>query len=146
MHQSVSSSRIFHPGAIITMPWSLMLSLHHGMEIASPRYAQSGARHELRSYAAYFGIPVENVVIRSPFLGGGFGSKAIINGPQMLAIAAARQLNRPVKLALSRAQMYGPVGHRGQTWQTLRMGMDENGKLRPFIIAPSRPHQALMTF
>lgn len=81
------------------------------------------------SYAAYFGIPVENVVIRSPFLGGGFGSKAIINGPQMLAVAAARQLNRPVKLALSRAQMYGPVGHRGQTWQTLRMGMSENGKL-----------------
>lgn len=82
------------------------------------------------SYAAYFGIPVENVVIRSPFLGGGFGSKAILNGPQMLAIAAARKLNRPVKLALTRAQMYGPVGHRGQTWQTLRMGMDESGKLK----------------
>jgi xanthine dehydrogenase YagR molybdenum-binding subunit len=81
------------------------------------------------SYAAYFGIPAENVVIRSPFLGGGFGSKAILNGPQILAIVAARMLNRPVKLALTRAQMYGPVGHRGRTWQKLRIGTDNDGRL-----------------
>ena len=81
------------------------------------------------SYAAYFGIPPENVLIRSPFLGGGFGSKAILNGPQILAMIAARMLKRPVKLVLTRAQMYGPVGHRGQTWQTLRIGTDEQGRL-----------------
>lgn len=81
------------------------------------------------SYAAYFGIPAENVLIRSPFLGGGFGSKAILNGPQILAIAAARMLNRPVKLALTRSQMYGPVGHRGRTWQRLRLGTDFRGRL-----------------
>lgn len=81
------------------------------------------------SYAAYFGIPPENVVIRSPFLGGGFGSKAILNGPQILAMIAARMLGRPVKLALSRSQMYGPVGHRGNTWQTLRIGMDGEGRI-----------------
>ena len=81
------------------------------------------------SYAAYFGIPAENVLIRSPFLGGGFGSKAILNGPQILAILAARMLKRPVKLALTRAQMYGPVGHRGHTWQKLRIGTDGDGRL-----------------
>ncbi|MGF7162771.1 xanthine dehydrogenase YagR molybdenum-binding subunit [Rhodoligotrophos appendicifer] len=81
------------------------------------------------SYAAYFGIPPENVLIRSPFLGGGFGSKAILNGPQILAILAARMLKRPVKLVLTRAQMYGPVGHRGQTWQKLRIGTDNAGRL-----------------
>ena len=81
------------------------------------------------SYATYFGIPPENVTIRSPFLGGGFGSKAIINGPQILAILAARTLKRPVKLVLSRAQMYGPVGHRGGTWQKLRIGLDNDGQL-----------------
>lgn len=81
------------------------------------------------SYATYFGIPPENVTIRSPFLGGGFGSKAIINGPQILAILAARTLQRPVKLVLSRAQMYGPVGHRGATWQKLRIGLDNDGHL-----------------
>ena len=81
------------------------------------------------SYATYFGIPPENVTIRSPFLGGGFGSKVIINGPQILAILAARALKRPVKLVLSRAQMYGPVGHRGGTWQKLRIGLNNDGQL-----------------
>ncbi len=81
------------------------------------------------AYGAYFGIPPENVLIRSPFLGGGFGSKAILNGPQILAILAARMLDRPVKLALTRAQMYGPVGHRAQTWQKLRIGTDSEGRL-----------------
>ncbi|MGO4832587.1 xanthine dehydrogenase family protein molybdopterin-binding subunit, partial [Rhizobiaceae sp. 2RAB30] len=81
------------------------------------------------AYGAYFGIPPENVLIRSPFLGGGFGSKAILNGPQILAILAARMLDRPVKLALTRAQMYGPVGHRAQTWQKLRIGTDKEGRL-----------------
>jgi xanthine dehydrogenase YagR molybdenum-binding subunit len=81
------------------------------------------------AYAAYFGIRAENVLIRSPFLGGGFGSKAILNGPQILAILAARMLKRPVKLVLTRAQMYGPVGHRGATWQNLRLGMDDRGHL-----------------
>ena len=81
------------------------------------------------AYAAYFGIPPENVLIRSPFLGGGFGSKAILNGPQMLAIMAARMVGRPVKLSLTRAQMYGPVGHRGRTWQNLRLGVDDAGRL-----------------
>ena len=81
------------------------------------------------SYGAYFGIPAENVLIRSPFLGGGFGSKAILNGPQILGILAARLLDRPVKLVLTRAQMFGPVGHRGETWQTLRLGTDAEGRL-----------------
>jgi xanthine dehydrogenase YagR molybdenum-binding subunit len=81
------------------------------------------------AYAAYFGIPAENVLIRSPFLGGGFGSKAILNGPQILAILASRMLDRPVKLVLTRAQMYGPVGHRGHTWQKLRIGTDGGGRL-----------------
>jgi xanthine dehydrogenase YagR molybdenum-binding subunit len=78
--------------------------------------------------AAYFGIPADNILVRSPFLGGGFGSKAIVNGPQILTILAARMLQRPVKLALTRAQMFGPVSHRGRTWQTLRMGTDKDGR------------------
>ncbi len=79
--------------------------------------------------AGYFGIPAENVHIRSPFLGGGFGSKAVINAPQILACLAARKTGRPVKLVLSRAQMYGPVGHRGATKQTLKLGIAADGRL-----------------
>ena len=81
------------------------------------------------SFAGFFGIPAENVLIRSPYLGGGFGSKAILHGPQLLAILAAREIGRPVKLVLRRDQMYGPVGHRGATWQRLRLDMDAGGRL-----------------
>jgi xanthine dehydrogenase YagR molybdenum-binding subunit len=79
--------------------------------------------------AGLFGIPRENVFIRSPFLGGGFGSKGLISGPQVLGILAARLVGRPVKLVLRRDQMYGPVGHRAQTRQTIRLGADRQGAL-----------------
>ncbi|MBP0615210.1 xanthine dehydrogenase family protein molybdopterin-binding subunit [Jiella mangrovi] len=81
------------------------------------------------AFGAWFGIPPENVTIRSPFLGGGFGSKAIVFGGQVLTVLAAKMLGRPVKYALRRDQMYGPVGHRGATRQAFRMGMDAEGKL-----------------
>jgi xanthine dehydrogenase YagR molybdenum-binding subunit len=79
--------------------------------------------------AGLFGIPLENILIRSPFLGGGFGSKGMISGPQVLGILAARLVGRPVKLVLRREQMYGPVGHRAPTRQTLRLGTDRQGAL-----------------
>ena len=77
--------------------------------------------------ATLFGIRAENIHIRSPFLGGGFGSKGLLNGPQVLGILAARLTGRPVKLVLRREQMYGPVGHRAPTRQTIRMGADDEG-------------------
>lgn len=80
-------------------------------------------------FAAFFGVPPENVLIRTPFIGGGFGSKALVTGAYVLAILAARKLGRPVKLALRRDQMFGPVGHRGATRQTLRLGLDAEGRL-----------------
>jgi xanthine dehydrogenase YagR molybdenum-binding subunit len=79
--------------------------------------------------AGLFGIAPENVLIRSPFLGGGFGSKGFVSGPQVLGILAARLVGRPVKLVLRREQMYGPVGHRAPTRQTFRMGADRQGAL-----------------
>ncbi|HQT75762.1 MAG: dehydrogenase [Rhodospirillales bacterium 20-64-7] len=79
--------------------------------------------------AGLFGIEPTAVHIRSPFLGGGFGSKGLISGPQILGIMAARLVGRPVKLVLQRAQMYGPVGHRAPTRQTMRLGADDQGRL-----------------
>ena len=77
--------------------------------------------------AGLFGISPDDITIRSPFLGGGFGSKGLLNGPQALGILAARLVGRPVKLVLRREQMYGPVGHRAPTRQLIRMGTDEAG-------------------
>lgn len=81
------------------------------------------------AYAYFFDIPPENVTIRGPYLGGGFGSKAFPVGPIVLAILAARSAGRPVKLMLTRQQMFGPVGHRGATRQRLRLGIDDTAAL-----------------
>ena len=79
--------------------------------------------------AGLFGISPDKIHIRSPFLGGGFGSKGFISGPQVLGILAARLVGRPVKLVLRREHMYGPVGHRSASRQRLRIGIDGEGSL-----------------
>ena len=79
--------------------------------------------------AGLFGISPDKIHIRSPFLGGGFGSKGFPAGPQILGILAARLVGRPVKLVLRRDQMYGPVGHRAPTRQRIRIGADSGGLL-----------------
>jgi xanthine dehydrogenase YagR molybdenum-binding subunit len=79
--------------------------------------------------AGLFGISPANIHIRSPYLGGGFGCKGLISGPQILGILAARLVGKPVKLVLRRDQMYGPVGHRAPTRQTMRIGADAEGLL-----------------
>jgi xanthine dehydrogenase YagR molybdenum-binding subunit len=42
-------------------------------------------------------VPVENVRLMSPFIGGGFGSKLWVNADAILTAIAARQLDRPVR-------------------------------------------------
>ena len=79
--------------------------------------------------ASLFGISPDKIHIRSPFLGGGFGCKGFITGPQVLGAIAARAVGKPVKLVLGREQMFGPVGHRAPTRQTLRLGTNQDGKL-----------------
>ena len=79
--------------------------------------------------AELFGMAPDKIHIRSPFLGGGFGCKGLMSGPQVLGAIAARAVGRPVKLVLRREQMFGPVGHRAPTRQTLRLGTDGDGAL-----------------
>ena len=97
-----------------------------GLVVDTPSQGLSMARGRI---AGLFALQPEKVVIRSPFLGGGFGSKGMLSGPQVLGILAARLVGRPVKLVLTRAQMYGPVGHRAATRQTVRLGADRDGRL-----------------
>jgi xanthine dehydrogenase YagR molybdenum-binding subunit len=79
--------------------------------------------------AGLFGIAPDKIHIRSPFLGGGFGCKGLIAGPQVLGVMAAHLVGKPVKLVVRREQMFGPVGHRAATRQTLRLGADAQGNL-----------------
>jgi xanthine dehydrogenase YagR molybdenum-binding subunit len=96
------------------------------LSIDTPSQALVMARARV---AELFGLAPEKVLIRSPFLGGGFGSKGFLTGPQILGVMAAKLVGRPVKLVLRREQMYGPVGHRAPTRQRLRMGADGEGRL-----------------
>ena len=79
--------------------------------------------------AGLFGIDPANILIRSPFLGGGFGSKGAVWAPQVLGIMAARLVGKPVKLVTKREQMFGPVGHRAPTRQSLQLGVGPDGSL-----------------
>jgi xanthine dehydrogenase YagR molybdenum-binding subunit len=79
--------------------------------------------------AQIFGMSPEDVLVRSPYLGGGFGGKGLISGPQVLGVLAAKLTGRPVKLVVTRAQLYGPFGHRAPTRQRLRLGATRDGTL-----------------
>jgi xanthine dehydrogenase YagR molybdenum-binding subunit len=96
------------------------------LHIDTPSQGMAMAQGRL---AGLLGIAPDKIHIRSPFLGGGFGSKGLISGPQVLGVMAARLAGRPVKLVLRREQMYGPVGHRAPTRQSLRIGTDKDSKL-----------------
>ncbi len=81
------------------------------------------------SMAKLFGIKPENVRIISPYLGGGFGCKGNTWPPATLAAMAAKLVGRPVKLVLSRQQMYTSNGYRPRTIQKLRLGATSDGAL-----------------
>src|SRR4030088_2034226 len=74
-------------------------------------------------------IPVGNVRLISPFIGGGFGGKLWVNADAILAAIASRQLKRPVKTALTRQQIFHVTTHRSDTIQRLRLGTDRNGRI-----------------
>src|SRR3982074_3822961 len=74
-------------------------------------------------------IPVGNVRLISPFIGGGFGGKLWVNADAILAAIASRQLKRPVKTALTRQQIFHVTTHRSSTIQRLRLGTDRDGRI-----------------
>ena len=79
--------------------------------------------------AAAFGLPSSQVHVICPHTGGGFGSKGYVWPHQVLAAAAARIAGRPVKLVLSRSQMYSNVGYQARMTQTVALGADAGGRL-----------------
>ena len=89
-----------------------------------------GVRHAL---ATTFGIPEENVRCVCKFTGGAFGCKGTVWSHVSLAAAAARQVKRPVKLYVTRAQMFSNVGHRAETEQRVVLGAKRDGSLTAII-------------
>ncbi|CCH53165.1 xanthine dehydrogenase YagR molybdenum-binding subunit [Fibrisoma limi BUZ 3] len=79
--------------------------------------------------AATLNIKPENVRIVSPYIGGGFGSKGGQWANLVLTAVAARMVNRPVKLALTRQQMVNSVGLRQRNLQKVSLAATKDGKL-----------------
>jgi xanthine dehydrogenase YagR molybdenum-binding subunit len=75
------------------------------------------------------GIPEEKINVVCEFLGGGFGGKSWSWPHTLLAALAAKVVNRPVRLQLTRAQMYSMAGHQAATVQTIALGAEHGGKL-----------------
>src|SRR3989440_1477713 len=93
-------------------------------------YEESQAIFNLRSVLAQmFGLPYENVRVITKFVGSGFGSKLWPWTHCPLAVAAARQLGKPVKLVLGRKMTFQAAGHRAHTPQRMRLGATPEGKL-----------------
>jgi xanthine dehydrogenase YagR molybdenum-binding subunit len=86
-----------------------------------------------RTYAEWFGVPFDKVRLISPYIGGGFGSKAFAYAHSAIAAMAARMLGRPVKLALTRPQTFTAFGGRAATRQTIALGATREGKLLSIV-------------
>ena len=79
--------------------------------------------------AQVLGVPPEQVQVITRFLGSGFGGKLWPWPQSALAAACARNLNRPVKLVVSRQMMFQTVGHRPAIEQRIQLAAEPDGKL-----------------
>lgn len=83
-----------------------------------------------KALAPVFGLAPEHVHVIAPHVGGGFGSKGAPHAHNVVAVLAAQRVpNRPVKLALTRQQMFSLVGYRTPTIQRVRLGAGQDGVL-----------------
>jgi xanthine dehydrogenase YagR molybdenum-binding subunit len=86
-----------------------------------------GPKSTQSTVARTFGLPDKNVRVIAENVGGGFGS-GLRSWPHVAAACiAAKKLNRPVKLVLTRPQMFTLVGYRPQSWQKIGLGADAAG-------------------
>ncbi len=90
--------------------------------------------------AAAFKLPQENVRVEAPFVGGAFGAGLRVWPHVPLAALAARVVGRPVKLVLTRAQMFTSIGYRPQTVQHVALGATGDGHLSAIVHEVTSPN------
>jgi xanthine dehydrogenase YagR molybdenum-binding subunit len=81
------------------------------------------------SLGEVFALTPEAIESHAPFVGGGFGGKAGLWQHSVLCAAAAKVVKRPVRLALTRAQVYRIVGGRTRADQRVALGAHQDGRL-----------------
>ncbi|MFD7134762.1 xanthine dehydrogenase family protein molybdopterin-binding subunit [Streptomyces sp. NPDC059894] len=96
------------------------------LEVVDSNQGTTWVQNEL---AQMFSLDPSSVRVRSEHVGGGFGSKGV-RAHQVGAVMAATVLRRPVRLVMTRRQMFSLAGHRSPTVQRVRLGVDADGRLR----------------
>lgn len=98
-------------------------------------YDSTQGVHSLRKMLApVFGLKPEHIRVISPHVGGGFGSKGTPHAHNVLVGLAAQVVKgRPVKLALTRQQMFSLAGYRTPTIQRVRLGANAGGQLSAIV-------------
>jgi xanthine dehydrogenase YagR molybdenum-binding subunit len=89
-----------------------------------------GAPPAREALAQVLGLEPDQVRVIAPHVGGGFGSKGTPRPNAVLAAIAAKVTGRPVKLAVTRQQMFMLTGYRTPTIQRLRLGAERDGRLQ----------------
>jgi xanthine dehydrogenase YagR molybdenum-binding subunit len=116
----LQSHAMMEPHASLAMWEGDKLTIHTANQMLSQ--GQAAVARTLK-------MPVENVRLVSHFIGGGFGGKLWVNADAILAAIAARKLNRPVKTALTRQQIFQTTTHRSDTIQRIRLAADQSGRI-----------------
>jgi xanthine dehydrogenase YagR molybdenum-binding subunit len=91
-----------------------------------------GARNSYDLVVNVFGLPEDKVQVLSPYVGGAFGSGLRPQYQLFLAVMAALSLERPVRVTLTRDQMF-TLGFRADTLQRVALGADRDGRLTSVI-------------
>ncbi|KQR94870.1 aldehyde oxidase [Chryseobacterium sp. Leaf180] len=90
-----------------------------------------------KTLSGLYNIPKENIEVISEYVGGGFGSGLRVWPHTLAAAIAAKKLNRPVKLVLTRPQMFFSTGYRPESWQRVKLSASADGKIMGIL------HQAM---
>jgi xanthine dehydrogenase YagR molybdenum-binding subunit len=128
----------------VDQTYTTAIENHNPMEMSATTAAWSGGRLTLYDstqwvfgvravVSTWLGMAAERVRVIDPFVGGGFGCKGSIWPHEVLAALAARLVGRPVKLVLTRQQMFTCVGYRPKTVQRVALGADAAGKLAAVV-------------
>ena len=88
-----------------------------------------GVKATQGNIANVFKIPMENIQVNSEFVGGGFGMALKTWPLEIAAVMASKHLAKPVKLVITRSQMFTMVGNRPAAVQTIGLGATKDGKL-----------------
>jgi xanthine dehydrogenase YagR molybdenum-binding subunit len=114
------SSQPMEPHACLVVPNGEDLTVYVSVQIVAD--ARTAIARTLQ-------MDPERIRIVTPFVGGGFGSKLGIHSETILAALAARELKQPVKVVMTRQQIFQLLGVRPITSQRVRLGAKPDGRL-----------------